>query len=179
MAAVFVILLVSGLLITFGRFFGGGGPTLFLRQVHDFAGFVFVPTLVVSIVMWAKHAIPKGYDLNWFARMGGYLGYKGELRSGKFNAGQKVWFWIMAICGILLSWSGLSLFFQVGSMSNLRIYVLVHFFSAIPIILMFLVHLYMASLGTKGAFMGMINGKMSKKAALAHHSESPQLQKSG
>lgn len=178
MAIVFLILFISGLLITFGRFFGGGGPTLLLRQAHEFSGFVFVPVLLVTVVMWVRHALPKAYDLEWFKHLGGYLGYKGELKSEKFNAGQKVWFWIMAICGVLLSWSGISLYFQAGNMSNLRTLVIVHFFAAIPIMLMFLVHLYMASMGTKGTFMGMINGKFAKKAAMAYHSETPQLQRS-
>ncbi len=174
-AVVFVILTISGLLITFGRFFGGGGGTLFLRQLHDFSGFVFVPALAIVALMWIRQAIPKAYDMQWFAKFGGYLGYKGELKSGKFNAGQKMWYWIMLVCGILLSWSGLSLFYQAGQMSDLRTYVIIHLISAIPVILMFLVHLYMTTLGTKGTFMGMINGKISKKAATAYHSEAANL----
>ena len=169
MAVVFVILAISGLLITFGM------STVFLRQLHDFSGFVFVPALAIVVVMWIKQALPKAYDMQWFAKFGGYLGYKGEIKSGKFNAGQKVWYWIMLVCGILLSWSGLSLFFQAGQMSDLRSHVIVHLISAIPVILMFLVHLYMTTLGTKGTFMGMINGKFSKKAATAHHSEAADL----
>lgn len=174
-AVVFVILFITGILITFGNILGGG---VFLRQVHELSGFLFIPTLAIMILMWVKEALPKFYDMKWFAHFGGYLGYKGELKSGKFNAGQKVWFWIMTVCGILLTWSGLSLFFQVGNMSDLRSHVIIHFFAAIPIMLMFVVHLYMASLGTKGTLMGIINGKMSKKAAEAYHSESSVLQKS-
>lgn len=174
-AVTFVILFISGALITFGRYFGGGGGTLFLRQLHDFSGFVFVPALAIVVIMWVKEALPKAYDFEWFKRFGGYLGYKGELKSGKFNAGQKMWFWVMTACGVLLSWSGLSLFYQVGMMSDLRTYVIVHFFSAIPIMLMFLVHLYMTTLGTKGTFKGMINGKISKKGAESYHSEAAQL----
>jgi formate dehydrogenase subunit gamma len=174
-AVAFVLLFISGLLITFGRYFGGGGPTLFLRQIHEFSGFVFVPALAIVILMWIREALPKLYDLQWIAHFGGYLGYKGSLKSGKFNAGQKLWYWIMLACGVLLSWSGLFLFFQVGMMSDLRMYVLIHFFAAIPIMLMFLVHLYMTTLGTKGTFKGMINGKISKKGATSYHSEAAQL----
>jgi formate dehydrogenase subunit gamma len=174
-AVTFVILFISGALITFGRYFGGGGGTLLLRQLHDFSGFVFVPALAIVVIMWVKEALPKAYDFVWFKNFGGYLGYKGELKSGKFNAGQKMWFWVMTACGVLLSWSGLSLFYQVGMMSDLRFYVIVHFFSAIPVMLMFLVHLYMTTLGTKGTFKGMINGKISKKGATSYHSEAAQL----
>ena len=171
-AVVFMILLISGLLITFGRFVGGGGASLFLRQIHDYAGFLFIPALVITIVMWLKEAIPRMYDWKWFLYMGGYLGYKGHLKSGKFNAGQKQWYWIMAVSGILLSLTGLALFFQYGQMSEMRIYVVIYFFAAMLMIIMFLAHLYMTTLGTKGALMGMFHGKLSKKAAQAYHSES-------
>ena len=56
-------------------------------------------------------------------------------------------------------------------------YVIVHFISAIPLILMFIAHLYMTTLGTKGTFMGMINGKVSKKGATSYHSEATELMK--
>ena len=174
-AIAFVVLGVSGLLITFGRYLGGGSPTLFLRTLHEYSGFVFTPCLIILTLIWLRHAIPRAYDMEWFSKAGGYLGYKGPLKSDKFNAGQKLWFWIMVIAGLLLAWSGLMLFFNVGSMTDRRLYVIVHFFSAIPIILMFLVHLYMTTLGTRGAFMGMINGRFSKTAAQNFHSEAPEL----
>jgi cytochrome b subunit of formate dehydrogenase len=41
---------------------------------------------------------------------------------------------------------------------------------------MFVAHLYMTTVGTKGAFMGMINGRFSKTAAQKFHSEAPELQ---
>ncbi|MEE8435709.1 MAG: formate dehydrogenase subunit gamma [bacterium] len=180
-AVVFVLLFISGLLITFGSYVGGGGLTLFLRKVHEYSGFVFAPALLITFLMWVKEALPKGYDIAWITKAGGYLGYKGKLVSGKFNAGQKVWFWIMAICGLLLTWTGLGLFFGMdlgfssAANSTMGTYVVIHFFSAIPIILMFLVHLYMTTLGTKGAFNGMINGKISKSAAMSFHSDSSVL----
>lgn len=176
LAVSFVVLFISGLLITFGRFFGGGGGTLVMREWHEYAGFVFAPVLVVMILIWIAEAIPRLYDFSWFIHFGGYLGYKGQLKSGKFNAGQKMWYWIMAVAGVLLSVSGFVLFFKSGEMENLRYNVLLHFFSAIPIVLMFLVHLYMTTIGSKGAFMGMINGKFSKTAAENYHSEARQLQ---
>lgn len=180
-AVVFVLLFISGLLITFGSVFGGGGFTLFLRKIHEYSGFVFIPALVVTILMWLKESIPRAYDMAWIANFGGYLGYKGALKSGKFNAGQKFWYWVMTLCGVLLSLTGLGLFFEVGISGNtvpystLGSYVVIHFFSAIPLILMFLVHLYMTTLGTKGALGGMINGKFSRNAAANYHSESSSL----
>ena len=176
-AIAFVILTISGLAITFGRYVGGGSGTLLLRTLHEYSGLVFTPCIIILTLIWVRHAIPRSYDMEWFSHAGGYLGYKGKLTSGKFNAGQKVWYWIMVIAGLLLTWSGLMQYFQIGTVLERRTDVIVHFFSSIPIVLMFLVHLYMTTLGTRGAFMGMINGKFSKSAAQNFHSEAPELKR--
>ena len=176
-AITFVILGISGLAITFGRYMGGGTPTLVLRTLHDYSGLVFTPCVIVLTLIWVRHAIPRSYDMEWFTHAGGYLGYKGKLTSGKFNAGQKLWYWIMVIAGLLLVFSGLMQYFEIGTVLERRTDVIVHFFAAIPIILMFLVHLYMTTLGTRGAFMGMINGRFSKTAAQNYHSEAPELRR--
>jgi formate dehydrogenase subunit gamma len=171
----FLILMISGLQITYGRYLGGGSMTLFMRQLHEFAGFVYGPAVIIMMLMWVKEALPKGYDLNWFMHAGGYLGYKGEVKSAKFNAGQKVWYWVVLVCSLLLLWTGLGLFFQSGGLPQLRMYVSVHVFAAIPIILMFIIHLYLSTIGTKGVFMSMVHGKFSRSAAMKYYSEASPL----
>lgn len=177
MMVVFVVLLLTGLLITFGEITEGGPVTLYLRGLHEYAGFVFVPTLAVMALMWIKEAIPRAYDARWFAKMGGYLGYKGALTSGKFNAGQKLWYWVIAVCGVLLTVSGLLLFFDAGSTLDRQAYVVLHFFAAVPIVLMFFVHLYLSTIGTKGAWNSMWSGRFSRAAARAYHSEATPLKR--
>ena len=49
-----------------GREAGGGG-SLMLRQLHEYSGFVFIPALVVTVLMWIREALPKAYDMNWLA----------------------------------------------------------------------------------------------------------------
>jgi formate dehydrogenase subunit gamma len=176
-AVAFIVLLVSGLAITFGRYFGGGTSTLVLRTSHEYAGFVFIPVLIILAMMWIPHALFRHYDLKWFAHAGGYLGYKEKLASGKFNAGQKQWYWFMTVFGLILAVTGVLLYFQWGSVYNMRTYLVLHLLSSIPLILMFVAHLYMTTLGTRGAFMGMINGRFSRTAAQAFHSEAPDLRK--
>ncbi|MDH4246302.1 MAG: formate dehydrogenase subunit gamma [Deltaproteobacteria bacterium] len=174
----FLMLITSGLFITFGKNLGGGTGTLVLRTLHEYAGFVYGPAFIIIVVMWFKEALFHSYDMVWFAKFGGYLGYKGSIVSGKFNAGQKLYFWIMSVTGALHIWTGYSLIFELGAMSDRRFYVVVHFLSTIPMALMFLVHLYMTTLGTKGSFMSMINGQFSRKAAQQYHPESSSLKAS-
>ena len=173
----FLLLMFSGLQITYGRYFGGGSMTLFLRQVHELAGFVYSPAVIIMALMWARDALFRAYDLEWLKRAGGYLGYKGQIKSGKFNAGQKFYFWVMIVTAFVHVWTGLSLYYQLGSLATLRLYVTLHLLSTVPMVLMFIVHLYMTTLGTKGALMGIINGQFSRAAATKFHSEAPGLKK--
>ncbi|HUJ76111.1 MAG TPA: formate dehydrogenase subunit gamma [bacterium] len=175
LAVSFVILAITGLSITFGRYLGGGEGTLVMRLLHEYSGFVFTPCVIIVALMWTRHAIPRAYDMAWFSKLGGYLGYKGQLKSEKFNAGQKFWYWIVIIAGLLLAYSGLMEYFGIGTVLQRRTDVMIHFFASVPIILMFLVHLYLATIGTKGAFMAMVNGRFSRTAAKQYHSEAPAL----
>jgi formate dehydrogenase subunit gamma len=197
----FCILFVTGLMVTYGRFFGGGGLTLFLRQLHELAGFVYIPSVIIMILMWLKDALPAGYDIAWLTHAGGYLGYKGGLKSGRFNAGQKIWFWVIVVTAIVHIWTGLALFYQSGgapalggqwasngafannvyaqanALAWLRTYTMWHLIATVPVVLMFIVHVYMSALGAKGAIGSMINGRFSRTAALKYHSEAPQLKR--
>jgi formate dehydrogenase subunit gamma len=173
----FLVLMISGLMITYGRYFGGGGLTLTLRQFHEIAGFVYTPVIIVMVLMWIKEALPAAYDLEWFLKAGGYLGYKGQLKSGKFNAGQKVWFWVIVVTAVVHIWTGLALFYQIGLLPTLRLYVMLHLIATVPMVLMFIVHVYMSALGAKGALMSIVTGKFSRTAALKYHSDAAALKK--
>ncbi len=197
----FVVLMITGLLVTYGRTFGGGTLTLLLRQLHEMAGFVYTPAIIIMVLMWIKDALPAAYDLTWFTHAGGYLGYKGELKSGRFNAGQKFWFWVIVVTAVVHIWTGLTLFYQSGgapsmggawasngpfvaniyeqtdALRYMRLYTMLHLIATVPLVLMFIVHVYMSALGARGAIGAMINGKFSRTAALKFHSEAPVLKK--
>jgi formate dehydrogenase subunit gamma len=173
----FILLTLTGLSITFGRFLGGGTAELLMRQLHELSGFAFTPFIVIMVLSWVRHAIPRAYDIKWLKHAGGYLGYKGALKSGKFNAGQKLWFWIMAAASAILIWTGFGEYFQIGALPTFRMYVVLHFSAAVPIVLMFIVHLYMSSLGARGQITAMISGKVSKTAVMKNHSDAPDLRK--
>lgn len=197
----FLVLMVTGLMITYGRWVGGGGLPLTLRQFHELSGFVYIPSVFIMMLMWIKDALPAAYDMDWLIHVGGYLGYKGDLKSGRFNAGQKVWFWIVFVTAIVHAWTGLALFYQSGAapalgaqwasngafpnniyaqadaLNYLRLYTMLHLIATIPVVLMVIVHIYMSALGAKGALGSMIGGKFSRTAALKYHSEAPALKK--
>ena len=171
-AITFCVLFFTGLPITFGI-----SIPVFLRQLHEVTGYVFAPFLIIMSLKWIGEAIPKAYDINWMMHVGGYLGYKGHLEAGKFNGGQKVWYWIMFITGVAHIISGFGQVFAVGGIEMQRFYVVIHVYTTIPVAIMFLMHIYLATLANKGALGSMIHGKVNLDSMKHHHPHSSVFKK--
>src|SRR5437588_11246147 len=63
------------------------------------------------IVIFLKDNLPRLYDIKWFANLGGMVS-GGHVPSGRFNAGEKVWFWIgVVVLSLIVSASGFVLDF--------------------------------------------------------------------
>jgi formate dehydrogenase subunit gamma len=91
---------------------------------------------------------------------------------GKYNAGQKVVFWLMAILILVLIVSGVALwdqyFAQYTNVELKRIAVLIHAITAIVVISVLIVHVY-AAIWVRGSFHAMIRGSVSGGWAWRHH----------
>jgi hypothetical protein len=111
----FILLTVTGLIMAFNLH--NWQELLFTsyRQMllfHIVSGFVFIATTIMGIGLWFKDAVFASYDKAWVKLFGGYLGHKGEVPAGRFNAGQKMFFWFTALFGIVMSLTGLILVFK-------------------------------------------------------------------
>jgi len=92
----FVILAITGLILAFN--WSHWQELLFsspkqMLDVHIWSGVVFIIATLFGIGLWWRDAIFTNYDKIWVRRMGGYLGHKGENPAGRFNAGQKMFYW--------------------------------------------------------------------------------------
>ena len=111
----FVILGITGLILAFNLnlwqhlLFGSARN---LHNFHVWAGIVFIATTLGGILLWFRDAFFESYDKDWVRKMGGYLGHKGEVPAGRFNAGQKMFYWYSGILGALMSITGLVLIFK-------------------------------------------------------------------
>ena len=64
------------------------------------------------IVRWIKHNFFQPYrPIIWFLKGGGIIG-NAHPSAGYLNGGEKVWFWLLTIVGIVVCGSGLVLDFQ-------------------------------------------------------------------
>jgi formate dehydrogenase subunit gamma len=180
-ATAFVILAVSGIVMAFGKFFllPVIGSTLFgwltyaLKTAHNFAGPVFAVSLVVVILTFIRDNVPKPEDLTWVKKGGGMFG-GGEVPSHRFNAGEKGVFWggVFAL-GLTVVVSGLFLNHLVPGFvftrGEMQVAHMVHAVAAVLMMAAFIGHIYMGTLGMKGAYSAMRTGYVDEAWAREHH----------
>ena len=180
-AIAFSVLAISGLVMAFGKFLllpliGGtlfGWLTYALKTAHNFAGPLFAVSLVIVFVTFVRDNIPDRFDWIWLKRGGGLFG-GAEPPSRRFNAGEKVVFWggVFAL-GIVVVASGLVLDKVVPGLAYLRgdmqIAHMVHGVATLLMITMFLGHIYIGTIGMKGAYSAMKSGYVDESWAQEHH----------
>ncbi len=208
LAGSFILLAISGLIVLFGRvalipFFGREGfseVALASKWIHNNVSWAFMLALLLVFALWIVHNIPNRADLVWLARGGGLFVRGSHVPARKFNAGQKIIFWIVIIFGASISASGLSLLFpfempmfaktfellnalglpQLVGLGELRTVMapheemqlaqLWHAIVAFLFIAVIIAHIYLGTIGMEGAFDAMESGRVEKQWAKEHHS---------
>lgn len=167
----FVVLTLSGLVMIFGSNFGGGTFVRFARDIHGIATILFVIFGFLMFLMWVKPALFKLYDIQWLMIMGGYLSKeKKPIPAGKFNAGQKMWFWVCTVGGFVMAISGAFMFFQFSDIETLRTMALIHNVLGFLVIALLITHIYMAVFAIEGALSSIIDGHMGEEEIAILHS---------
>ena len=175
----FVILAVSGLVIVFGKniLLPLIGYTLFswlailAKNLHNFVGPLFIVCVVLLLGTFIKDNPPRAYDWQWIKRFGGLFSGS-DVPSGRFNAGEKLWFWGGALfLGAIVGASGLVLDFPNFNQTRgtMQIANVVHLIGATLFMLGALGHIYMGTLGMRGAYDAMRFGYVDETWAKEHH----------
>jgi formate dehydrogenase subunit gamma len=175
----FVILAVSGLIILFGKFvlLPVIGYTLFAwlsalaKNLHNFVGPFFILSVLLMIVVFVKDNFWQAGDAEWIAKAGGLFSGK-HVPSGRFNFGEKGWFWIgVVVLGIVMSVTGLIMLFpnfdQVReTMQQANV---IHVIGAVAFIVLSFGHIYLGTIGVEGAYQAMRTGYVDEVWAKEHH----------
>ena len=180
-AIAFVALAISGIMMAFGKFFLLPiiGSTLFgwltyaLKNVHNFVGPLFAVSLVVVIFTFIKDNLPAKEDITWLLKGGGLLTGK-EVPSHRFNAGEKIVFWAgVFLFGLIVVGSGLFLDKLVPSVEytrgNMQVAHMIHASAAVLMMALFMGHIYLGTIGMKGAYKAMKTGYVDETWAREHH----------
>jgi len=150
----------------------GGGETV--RAWHPIAGVVFALLLARIFWMWGRQMRLDAEDRAWLKVGHRYAVHleEGVPESGRFNAGQKMLFWLQSTSALVLFVSGVVLWFPEIMPRTLRLAaVLVHPLAAIASLGGIIVHIYMSTLVVPGAFRAMVRGWVTPGWAASHHAK--------
>src|SRR4051812_45549753 len=177
-ATCFIILAVSGLNITFGK------PLLlpllgepafaawaqYAKYAHNYLSFPFSIGVFCILLMWIAGNIPNKVDIEWARRGGGLIG-NDHPPAYRFNAGQKMIYWIVVIGGTLVATSGYLLMFPfyVTDIDGQQLAQVVHGVIAVLFVAAMLAHIYIGTIGMEGAFEAMGEGTVDVNFAREHH----------
>ncbi|USX28709.1 formate dehydrogenase subunit gamma [Oxalobacteraceae bacterium OTU3CINTB1] len=176
-AICFIVLTVSGLAMFhpatawMAVFLGGGQWT---RILHPFFGILMFASFALLVVrFWHHNRFEKG-DTQWLKQAGDVVSNREEKlpRVGRYNAGQKVLFYVLILCmlGLLLSgiviWRAYFAFYF--PIDVVRFAALLHAFCAFVIICSIVVHIY-AGFWIKGSIGAMVRGTVTYGWARKHH----------
>ncbi len=170
-AIFFTLLVLTGLTMVFGKLFGGGALVRSARYIHIVSALIFVLDAPVMFLMWAKDMFPAAYDIKWLFMLGGYLSReKKPVPAGRFNAGQKMWFWLSMVGGGFMAWTGYSMFTFAAATDALRLAAIIHNFLGAALAGFLIIHLYMSLFAIRGSLRSMITGFKAREEVEILHS---------
>ena len=175
----FLTLAFTGLLMLFGKYIvlPVFGHTVFgwlayaCKNIHNFVGPVFTVSIIVMFAIFVKDNFPGKGDLQWLKNLGGA---RGHASAGRFNAGEKLWFWGgLVFLGLIVSASGFVLDMLVPGIlytrGNMQIAHVIHLVAAVLVFSASLAHIYIGTLGMEGAYKAMKTGYVDDAWAKEHH----------
>jgi formate dehydrogenase subunit gamma len=178
-ASCFVVLAISGLNITFGKelLLPLMGPSAFttwsqaLKYSHNYLSFPFSFGVLLIFLMWIGGNIPNKVDVEWLKRGGGIVG-DDHPPAYRFNAGQKMIYWVVVLGGAAVAVSGYVLMFPFygTSVAGMQLAQVVHGVVAVLFVAVMLAHIYIGTIGMEGAFEAMGTGEVDVNWAKEHHS---------
>jgi len=177
-ATCFIILGLTGLNITFGKplllpLIGEPGFAewaQWAKYAHNYLSFPFAIGVFCIFLIWVAGNIPNRVDAEWLKRGGGIIGHD-HPPAYRFNAGQKMIYWIVVIGGTLVAASGYLLMFPfyVTDIEGQQLAQVVHGVIAVLFVAVMLAHIYIGTIGMEGAFEAMGEGTVDVNFAREHH----------
>lgn len=187
LAVSFIVLAITGLNITYGKYFllpvigksAFASIAYFGKLLHNYVAFGFMAGLVMILVLWIKDNFPSALDFEWIAQGGGMFSKGVHPPAKKFNAGQKILFWAVIWGGLALNLTGISLLFpfQIDFPFGMAPIEQMHFMNtwhtiiAVVMTVGIIAHIYIGTVGMEGAFDAMGSGEVDRNWAKEHHSE--------
>ena len=177
----FVFLLLTGLAFSHPRLYWittlvGGGSTA--RVLHPWIGVLFSTSFIAMFLIWVRDMKLDAKDRAWLAAIRHYAVHDKERvpPTGKYNGGQKLFFWGMTVFGFLYLLTGIPMwmpegFFGMGSFYGDAVNAsrLVHYLLTVAGGLLLIAHVYLGTIAYPGTLGAMLHGSVTRAWAKLHH----------
>jgi len=176
-ATCFIVLALSGLNYIFGKRLlmpligpdAFGAASQLAKYAHVYLAWPFMLGVLTMLFVWVKDNIPNRIDWAWLKAGGGVLG--GHAHAERFNAGQKVIFWMVVGFGLAMGFTGIAMLFPfaLADVNGMQLMQIVHASIGALFIAGILLHIYTGTVGIEGSFQAMGSGEVDLAWARAHH----------
>jgi formate dehydrogenase subunit gamma len=173
-AVAFIYLMLSGFALGYPRMAWlydvlGGGQTV--RWLHPWAGVAFTIGIAYMLFAWTRDMLFEREDRQWTKEFRNYA-RTGHVDAdvGRYNAGQKGYYWFAVLTGVILLLTGIPLWYPwlLGSGWNLTARLVHHAFFLLTVG-GFIIHVYMSTALLPGTVRGMTTGRVERRWAAWHH----------
>jgi formate dehydrogenase subunit gamma len=174
-AVSFLLALFSGLPIwtpVFGWMASLLGGLHVCRWLHPWAGVLFFVAVGVMLVHWWNDMWLLPADREWLrpGKAVAYMRHEGDdSEVGKYNGGQKLFFFAAGLAAIALVVSGVVLWLAELPKPIQEAAILLHDLTFIVLIAAVVLHIYLGTAAEPGTFHSMTRGTVSRPWARLHH----------
>jgi len=177
----FILLALTGFMLFFGKYYVEALLTYpvyswvakIAVSLHNLTAPLFAVASISLFLAFVKRNLWRAYDWQWLRRAGGMLG-GAEAPAGFFNAGEKLWFWLgVTALGLVMIVSGAVLLLPVYNQTRdvLAVADIVHLAGALAFVGISFGHMYLGTIGMRGAWRAMRDGLVDETWAKEHHGE--------
>jgi|ERR1700694_94354 len=140
------------------------------RWLHAWLGVAFAASMLVMFVHWMRDmkfdASDRKFNVFEYVRFSD----REDAEVGKYNAGQKFFFWMAAVTTLVITLSGIVLWWPTYFSQALRsISILLHDLSFIGFFVAIVGHIYLGTAAEPGTFRAMTRGTVTRPWARLHH----------
>ena len=137
--------------------------------LHVLVAPVFTVSLTAMAITWAERCRFARYDGVWLRQGGGYFQGRQALLAGRYDAGQKLFFWCGITAGFVTLASASATTVPLFGQAGQEVLLEVHRYAGLTLTLAVLFHLYVTLLVKPGTWRAMVTGYVSVNWADHYH----------
>jgi len=144
------------------------------RVIHPYVSVAFFIVSVMQFFHWASDMKFTPDERGWWrpSKLWAYMRYEDDpaVEGGKYNGGQKFFFYSVTLGALAFLVSGLIMWFPLGFSPIVReLSILVHDLVFILFLIAIIFHVYLGTIAEPGTLRSMMRGTVTRSWARLHH----------